>query len=802
MVTCKHCGNECAEDTVKKEELTFCCVGCKTVFEILNDNDLGDFYAKSGQAGVKINEADLEKFAILDDEIIKARYVLFENESLIKVKFKLPQIHCSACIWLLEHLSRLNSSIQSSMVHFTKKEVTITLLKEKMSVRQLAELLTSIGYEPFLQDNTASEKANEERYQRKNTLVIKIAVAGFCFGNIMLFAFPEYLGLEADDFKNFFAYLSMGLSFPVLFYSGWDYLKNGFLSIKQRYMNMDVPIALGIIALFLRSSYEVVFEVGPGYFDSLAGLIFFMLSGKWFQEKTYKTLSFERDYKSYFPLSASKITGDGIVATKLEDLQVGDIIRVKNQELIPADGVIYKGEGALDYSFVTGESVLVNKIKEEIVFAGGKQCGKEIEIILTKRPDNSYLTQLWNQAIFKKGAESKSVSHLAISVSKYFTLVIIIITIITGVYWQMTDPTKMWQAITAVLIITCPCALALSIPFTFGNGIRILSKQGVFLKNAQIIEKLAHIDTVVFDKTGTLTNRNFHNTDYVGEPLTVLELQLLKTAVSQSSHPLSSAINFSLTSILPLSTTEYHFKEYPGAGIEINYKEHMLKIGNADFTGVPYNQVEDLKNQTLVYLNFNGIIVGHYVFAASLREGITELIAKFNSKEYYTAVLSGDSNEREKVLMQKIGVQSVHFNCSPQDKLERIEQYQQKGHQVLMVGDGLNDSGALKQSDVGIAVADDINYFVPACDVIMDGKKLSALDKIIHYSKSSKNVVLASFTLSFLYNIVGLSFAISAQLSPVVAAILMPLSSISVVTFATVMTNYFGRKYFGKSYNG
>lgn len=180
-----------------------------------------------------------------------------------------------------------------------------------------------------------------------------------------------------------------------------------------------------------------------------------------------------------------------------------------------------------------------------------------------------------------------------------------------------------------------------------------------------------------------------------------------------------------------------------------------------------------------------------------MREGITELIAKFNSKEYYTAVLSGDSNEREKVLMQKIGVQSVHFNCSPQDKLERIEQHQQKGHQVLMVGDGLNDSGALKQSDVGIAEADDINYFVPACDVIMDGKKLSALDKIIHYSISSKNVVLASFALSFLYNIIGLSFAISAQLSPVVAAILMPLSSISVVTFATVMTNYFGKKYFG-----
>jgi Cu+-exporting ATPase len=522
-----------------------------------------------------------------------------------------------------------------------------------------------------------------------------------------------------------------------------------------------------------------------------------MLSGKWFQEKTYKTLSFERDYKSYFPLSASRITSKGVVATKLEDLKVGDIIRVKNQELIPADGLIFKGEAALDYSFVTGESILVNKIKEETVFAGGKQCGKEIEIILTKRPDNSYLTQLWNQAIFKKGAEGKSVSNLANTVSKYFTLVIIIITIATGVYWQITDPSKMWQAITAVLIITCPCALALSIPFTFGNGIRILSKQGVFLKNAQIIEKMAHIDTAVFDKTGTLTNRNFNETDYVGEPLTVLEKQLLKTAVSQSSHPLSAAINLSLNTLSPLATSEYHFMEYPGAGIEIIYNEHKLKIGNANFTGVSANQVTEFKNQTLVYLSYNGIVVGHYVFAAALRSGISELITKFNSNGFYTAVLSGDSNERERTLMQKIGVQSIHFNCSPHDKLVRIEQYQLQGRQVLMVGDGLNDSGALKQSDVGVAVADDINYFVPACDVIMDGKKIAILDKIIQYSKSSKNVVLASFALSFLYNIVGLSFAISTQLSPVVAAILMPLSSISVVAFATMMTNYFGRKYFG-----
>jgi P-type Cu+ transporter len=792
-VNCQHCGNECTEETVVKEELTFCCTGCKTVYELLQENNLGDFYAQSGQAGIKVSTSDLAKLAVLDDPTIRNRFVLFEDDQLVKLRFKLPQIHCSACIWLLEHLSRLEADILSSMVNFTKKEVTITLKKGKKTVRNVAELLTSIGYEPFLQDQTEASAKKGMALGHSNTLIIKIAVAGFCFGNIMLFAFPEYLGLEADNFKNFFAYLSMALGFPVLFYSGWDYLKNGFLSVKQRYMNMDVPIALGILALFLRSSYEIIAEVGPGYFDSLAGLIFFMLLGKWFQEKTYKTLSFERDYTSYFPLSATVIDGNELRVTKLQDLKVGDRILVKNQELIPADGLLIKGEGALDYSFVTGESVLVSKQLDELVYAGGKQSGKEIEIILTKRPDNSYLTQLWNQEVFTKKEAHKSVSHLANSVSKYFTAVIITITLLTGMYWYFTDATHIWQTITAVLIITCPCALALSIPFTFGNGIRVLGKQGIYLKNAAIIEKLAHINTVVFDKTGTLTNRHFKGISYEGTPLTAHQLQLIKTAVRQSNHPMSGALYQFLQNTEPLHSGDFTFEELPGKGILFTHKTTTLQLGADHWVG---NTDEQTVQKTGVNVSINGEWQGKFIFSSSLRTGIEPLIQLLRNQEYKTAVLSGDSNHQEQRMMTALGVDDVKFNCSPHDKLTQIADYQKNGAQVMMVGDGLNDSGALKQSDVGVAVADDVNYFVPACDLILDGQKVPKIEQILRYAKASKKVVIASFILSFLYNIVGLSFAVTANLSPIIAAVLMPISSISVVTFATLMTNWAGKRIF------
>lgn len=781
MQTCSHCGDACKSENIKSNDHYFCCNGCKTVYQLLNENDLCDYYNEESNPGIKISEVYTEKFNILDE--IEDKFILFKNGDITKAKFTLPQIHCSSCIWLLEHLSRLNEAIISSEVNFQQKTIILSFSKE-ISLKEIAILLSSIGYEPRL-DESLENKKNQSK-----TLIYKIGVAGFCFGNIMLFSFPEYLGLEEQSFSNFFAWLSFFLSLPVLFYSGVDYLKNAGLGLKQKQINMDIPIALGIITLFVRSSIEIMTQTGAGYFDSLSGLVFFLLVGKWFQAKTYDSLSFERTYKSYFPLSVSVITAKGPITTKLEDLKIGDEITIRNQEIIPADAILKKGKGIVDYSFVTGESDLIEVDSNAKLYAGGRHKGQEIVIILTHKPDNSYLTQLWNKSA-SESAE-KTVSKIADDVSHYFTITVLGITAATFIYWFFADYNVVWNAVSAVLIVACPCALALTIPFTLGNSIRFLGRKGIYLKNATVLEKLAKVNNIVFDKTGTLTKAGSKNITYHAITKTEDEVsEIVKSVVKHSSHPLSLAI----ASYIPVdSNLEISsFEEITGHGLKCMIGTNKVFIGNSKIK----NELKDNTLGSKVSLEINQELVGFYSLTSHIRDGLKNELKALNPF-YELSLISGDNNREDKEIFSYLNIKNRNYNLSPQDKLDYILALQNKNKKVVMVGDGLNDAGALMQSDIGIAVSDDVNYFVPACDVILNAKNLNNLSKLMKYAKISMNIIWLGFFVSFLYNIIGLSFAVTGLLSPIVAAILMPLSSITIVALTSLSTRYYYQKFFVK----
>ncbi|MGB0428324.1 MAG: heavy metal translocating P-type ATPase metal-binding domain-containing protein, partial [Flavobacteriales bacterium] len=289
-MNCYHCGDPCesASEVIYKTQ-HFCCFGCRTVFEILETNDLDTYYDLEHFPGLKTELNHKDQFAFLDVDEFKQRWIRFENDNLTKVSFHIPQIHCSACIWLLENLTRLHKGISSAFVNFSSRRVDISFNNQDISLREVVELLSAIGYQPNLHDKLeTSANANINR-----SLYYKIGVAGFCFGNIMLLAFPEYLGIDAsyEQFRAFFGYISLILTLPVFFYAGFGYLRNAWKGIQQRFINMDIPIALGMITLLIRSSYEIISATGAGYFDSLSGLVFFLLLGQWFQKKTYDTLS-------------------------------------------------------------------------------------------------------------------------------------------------------------------------------------------------------------------------------------------------------------------------------------------------------------------------------------------------------------------------------------------------------------------------------------------------------------------------------------------------------------------------------
>ncbi len=785
--SCYHCGDDCGTSNIKYDQKHFCCNGCKTVYEIFSDNDLTCYYDFQNAPGATPNDIKGKYDYLTDDPIVEA-LTEFRSDSIEITTLYIPHIHCSSCIWILENLNKLNKEVSSSTVNFGKKTVRVTYDPSATSLKDIVVLLSSIGYEPYisLEDFKAGKKTSDR------SLIYKLGLAGFAFGNIMFLSFPEYFEVNEfwlERYKHLFRWLMLFLSLPVVFYSAQDYFISAYKGLRSKFLNIDVPIALGITVLFLRSSTEVIFDLGSGFFDSLTGLVFFLLLGKFFQQKTYAFLSFERDYKSYFPIAVTKVEANKTEhSIQVYDIKEGDRLLIRNQELIPVDAILINGEASIDYSFVTGESQNISKSSGDKLFAGGRQTSGSIEVEALNTVEQSYLTQLWSNDIFNKDRET-SFTSLTNRISKHFTISILIIALVATTYWLMTDATKALNVFTAVLIIACPCAIALSAPFTFGNLLRIFGKLKFYIKNANVIEQLAKINTIIFDKTGTITTSSSNVTAYEGENLTELETSILKSSLRSSNHPLSRSLYNILNDndIVSLDT----FKEHVGRGIEAEYDSTKLKIGSASFV----NKVEGFASTaTTVHISANNTYKGKYTFYNKYRKGVSKLFNQLKDT-YDLVILSGD-NSGEKAHLEKLLPQNTKliFNQKPEDKLEYIKYHQSEGAKVLMVGDGLNDAGALAQSDVGIAISEDVNVFSPACDAILDASKLNQLSQYIKTSKAAIQIIKWSFMLSFIYNIIGLYFAVTGQLAPVVAAILMPLSSISIVVFTTLATSYHGKK--------
>ncbi len=755
---------------------------------------MDQYYRIEQTPGVKSTDEYQAEYSYLDDPSTLEKLLDFSDGETARIRFILPQIHCASCIWLLENLTRLHPGIQQSTVNFLKKEAHVIFSEKEMSLREVAELLHRIGYPP----KVSLQDVEEEKGQPVDrSLIYKLGVTGFVFGNVMLLSFPEYLGLNQmeSEFQRAFGYIILALGVPLVFYSGVDYLRSAWLGLKEGELNIDVPISIGILSLFGRSTYEILSHTGAGYFDSLAGLLFFLLIGKWFQQKTYYTLSFERDYKSYFPLGAKVCKDEQEISKPLHQLDKDDIIIVRNGELIPADGILVDGKAAIDYSFVTGESAEVRKEKGDKIFAGGRQRGSSIKMVLTKKVAQSYLVQLWNERAFKEQVQKNTASELAKKVGKYFTIAILLIAFATLAYWLPKDMSTAINAFSAVLIIACPCAVALSIPFTFGNALRLLARDHFYLKHTTVIEALQQITYIIFDKTGTLTSGGKDQLNWIPDPEADLDSipeykHHIAALANQSSHPRSRQIVQLWGNGNGLRVEDY--KEIPGQGIQGIIAGTSIKIGNADFIFGTENSSGDIQQGTFTKVGTQ--VLGHFTHESRTIPGLENLISKLQAN-YPLGLLSGDGERDAPRFRALLGEEaSLAFHQSPKDKLEHIRQLQEQGETVLMIGDGLNDAGALQQANVGIVVSENTSNFTPACDAVLRADQLIRLPFFLRYAQQSLYVVFGAYALALVYNVVGLSFAVQGTLSPVIAAILMPASSITIVVFGVLGSWWFWKR--------
>jgi Cu+-exporting ATPase len=788
---CYHCGEYAGESTFQIEDKSFCCRGCQTVYEIINKSDLCSYYDIENKPGInQKQEIRKGKYEFLDDELIIKKLTHFQDDTHQHIIFYLPQMHCASCIWILEHLNKIDGGIIKSQVNFIKKEVTIIYNFNATSLKKVAEALTIIGYEPHISLNDIHSN-KIKKYD--TTRIVKLGIAGFCFGNIMMLSFPEYFSLaksDEADLKFWFNYLNLFLSLPVFFYSASEFFISGYKGLRQQFLNIDAPIALAVLITFTRSVYEILSHTGSGYLDSMSGIVFFMLVGRYFQNRTYQSISFERDFTSYFPLGVSVINADGSEKQiSVSELKVGDRIKIHNDEIVPADAMLFIGKATIDYSFVTGESIPVEKSISEIVYAGGKQTSGAIELEVIKEVSQSYLTQLWNNETFTEEKKEVKVSFIH-QVSRYFTYILFSIAILAALYWMLNDPSKVWGAFTSVLIVACPCALLLSATFTNGNMIRILNKYKLYVKNSSVIEHMSDIDTIVFDKTGTITEQGRSEVEFHGPLLTDEQIQSILSLAHQSNHPLSKSI----ISFLPIQKklAVKNYQEFKGLGTSAMIQGVSVKMGSSEF--VNGQQVSESLPGSLVYTSVNDIPLGFFSIKNAYREGLKDIIKELGS-QFDLKILSGDNASEEPYLKTLFGDHTeMLFYQKPEDKLNFIKHLQQQKKKVLMIGDGLNDAGALKQSEVGIAISDNTNNFSPACDAVLSGEKFKLLKELINYCRKEKIIIYASFALSILYNFIGIFFAVQGDLIPVIAAILMPISSISIVLLTTGLSSYYELK--------
>ena len=784
VVVCYHCGAR-TKHVIVFESLDFCCNGCLSVYQILEKNNLCQYYnfnETPGQTIENIENID-SKFVFLDDENVLQKIYTFKQGTQAHIAFYLPQVHCSSCLYLLENLYKLHFGVNSAKLNFSKKELIVAFDTDVTSARKIANVLTKLGYEPYFSLSDIGGKLIKPKLS--NTRLLRLGVSGFCFGNIMLLSFPEYFSwgvTDVDGLKPFFQFVILVLIVPVMTFSAVEFYKLAWGGLKEKYLNIDLPIVIAMFIAFGRSLYEVISHTGPGYFDSLSGIVFFMLLGRMLQDKTYQKITFDRDYTSYFPISATVFKQGKEFSVQLPDVEVNDELIIHDQEIIPVDGLLAEGEACIDYSFVTGESDPVTLNAGSWVYAGGRQLGSSVRVLAQKTVSQSYLVSLWNQQQKDGGESTQLESNYIQKASQYFTLGLFTLATLAAIYWGYTDSSKIWNAVTAVLLVACPCALLLCVTFTHGHFLSLLAKNGFYLKGPMSLDKMNTIKHIVFDKTGTLTQSKYPSIIYEGQKLTSDELDLVAAIANESIHPHARQISKFLDRA-KLGVAEA--MNFPGQGIKGIIGNHVVELGSKEFLQIE-NQLEVTEKGSLICVKIDGKFKGYFLLKSALRPNLMLLMQELES-QFKLTVLSGDNNS-EKSLLKGVFPNNTNmiFNQKPLDKRDFVATLESADCATMMVGDGLNDAGALMSSSFGLAITDDVSYFSPGSDAILLGDQLPQLGAFFKMSQKMRKIIWWSFAISIAYNVVGLFFAVRAELNPMIAAILMPASSITIVLFTWI----------------
>ncbi len=785
-ISCFHCGEEVPsgidlEVEVFSKPRAMCCLGCQAVSRSIVDTGLSNYYKHRTETGAQpapLVPAQLQEILAYDHTEIAQDFVHTEN-NLSEVILSVENVTCAACAWLIEGKLIKLDGLAKCNVNTTTSRIAISWDLNKLKLSDILLAIGQVGYKayPFQPD-----KAEQQEVATAKAHLRKLIVAGLCTMQVMMFAIASYfdaLGSLSNELNIYFRWISLIIVLPVVVYSALPFYKNAASAISAKRLNMDIPVSIAVLLAYSASVYATWLGMGEVYFESVSMFVFFLLLGRFFEQRAKKKASqVSSNLLKLIPTTAHKIASDGqIESVPAKTLKITEVVLVKPGETIPGDGVVLSGVSHANEAVLTGEQLPVGKQIGDSVFASTINIDSPLTIeVRCTRADQliSQIIRLQEQASFDK----PRLATIADQLSQYVVVGILLLSSCTYIGWSyLGNEDALWYAI-AVLVATCPCALSLATPSAYTCARATMSSHGLLLRNGSALDTLTRVNHICFDKTGTLTTGDFSvaKTDSRIEQATALSLAA--ALESQSQHPIARAFDQFFDSALSVSDV----KAVSGAGISGKIDGTTYRLGSAQFVKLPV-ALEQKDQRLAIYLaNEDNEVLATFLLEDELREQSVSLIDYLSGHGLSTTLLTGDNSNHAKVIADTVGVTSLRKGQTPAQKLSYLTSLQaQPENVVAMFGDGVNDAPVLSGAHISFAMGTGSDIAKSSADVILLHDDLGKVKTAIELAHRVKRVIIQNFSWALGYNLLAVPFAVMGYLPPYLAALGMSLSSLIVV---------------------
>ncbi len=807
---CFHCGLPIADDADFHSQLDggmrdFCCFACKSVCEAIYEAGLQGYYQRTPQgtllAPPPVPPKDIEMY---DMDEVQQEFVNCQGD-IRDAHLLVEGIHCAACVWLIERGMMRIPGVQTANVNLAGKRLHIRWDNQRVKLSLLIKELSKIGYAGVPYDPETAEGAMK---RANRAMLFRLFFAGFAMMNLALISIALYSGAGEGQFRSFFHWMGWALATPTLFYSGFPFYKGAWSGLRNMRLTMDLPIAIGLSVTYAYSMYVTVNVNHPGevYFDTVTNLTFVILIGRYLEGMfRHQAVAATNRLMELQPRVATLLQDGVEKLTSIRAVKVGDRVLVKPGSKIPMDGVVREGHSSVDESMLSGESMPVSKNIGDHVAAGTLNGSGMLVMEVQAALQDSALSKIIRLVALPISSKAP-IQRIADRIVPWFVLATLICASITYFIWAGNFEIALMAA-TSVLIITCPCALGMATPMSIAVASGLGAKHGILVKNGVVLETLSKVTHFVFDKTGTLTEGKMRMERVIvaaGQDETKL-LQLAAAVERYSEHSVAHAIVRAADErqLSYRNTPVQHFLALPGSGVQAELDGQRILLGTLDWLQREQVQLSEelhaqlggleAQAQTCVHCAVAGKHVAMLVLADTLRADAQGLVNTLRAAGIRMTLLSGDRKPVAEAIARQLGGMEVIAEVLPQDKDSVIQQLQQGGACVAMVGDGVNDAPALIRADVGIALGSGTDVSVESADIVLMQNELDKVRLATLLSRRTLRTIKQNIGLSFAYNSIMVPLAMLGHVTPLVAAITMPISSLLVIGNAARIRNLFKR---------